>query len=51
VYVEFPGGTFWDKVDAHLLLIRTMADEENWKITKYVVNSQPAPLLILRKGF
>ncbi|KAF8812713.1 hypothetical protein BYT27DRAFT_7086263, partial [Phlegmacium glaucopus] len=34
VYVEFPGGNFWDKVDARLLLIRTMAGGENWKITK-----------------
>ncbi|KAF8800216.1 hypothetical protein BYT27DRAFT_7117857, partial [Phlegmacium glaucopus] len=34
VYVEFPGGNFWDKVNARLLLIRTMAGGENWKITK-----------------
>ena len=28
---------YWDKVDAQLLLICTMADGKAWKITKYVM--------------
>jgi len=33
--------TFWNKVDGQLTLIRTMADGDAWKITKYVMLLNP----------
>ena len=36
VFVECSDLTYWNKVDAQLLLICTMADGDAWKVTKYV---------------
>lgn len=47
IYVESPDATFWDKVDACLLLIRTMAGGEAWKITKYVVKTPTCPTILI----